>query len=337
MGINNLKDTNLLKAALLFSNVIKEISFQIRSTISNFSKEDTIIFNDKLYQVDSKHFKPIVPNALGACKIAYIDGGSAEILKAGNFCLSFIRVAGVIFENNAKKHITYDFFLFTKAVWDNELYYESEIFSDNKNTKITQLINACDLRISSKDATIRTGRERAPITKIIGMARRFAELALAASINANFILLDGSLEATYPNEELYLSKLGPNVCALAKSSSLFTTSGNSPVVLLNKIGPHGAWYYELNEICKFVKLHESAKHVFRFDGNSNFLSELINNCYDSLFLGYPYGLLLVDKIARVSNQEKTSLTVRFLLNQDNSEIAKYLKSVNAHNILDNLG
>ena len=127
-----------------------------------------------------------------------------------------------------------------------------------------------------------------------------------------------------------------NVSALAKSSSLFTTSGNSPVILLNKIGLSNCWSYFLTDKTYFVKLNQKAKHVFRFEGNKEVLPYLINNSNDALFLGYPYGLIFVDKIARISNSEKNSLKMNFLLRKDNQEIAEYLNTSNAHEILDNI-
>lgn len=168
------------------------------------------------------------------------------------------------------------------------------------------------------------------------MARRFAELAVAAMVAVDVIVLDGTLEPSFRNEEKYLPKLPVNVCALAKSSSLFTASGNSPVVLLNKLSPSGRWSYFVEEQSYFVKLHEKARHVFRFTGNKDFLPYLVENSTDALFLGYPYGLIAVDRFARVSNEEKRSLKMNLLLKADNKEIAEYLSATDAHDILDNL-
>jgi len=308
--------------------MLSQISQEIRNTLRNFTEEDSIIFNNKTYKIDKDNFSQIISN--NNKSIAFIDGGQAEILSAGNFCLSFIRVSAQVFENNKKtKSYNHEFFLFTKAVYKEDIYYESKIFGD-------KLVDESDLLISSNDTSIKIGSERAPISKVTNMARRFAELALANNVNTDFIILDGTLEKTFNNEELYLNKLN-NASALAKSSSLFTTSGNSPIVLLNKIGPNTHWQYQLNENTSFVKLNEKTKHVFRFEGNKEVLPFLTNNCSDAIFLGYPYGLILADKMARVSNAEKNSLMMRFLLKEENKEIAEYLNSMNAHGILDSIG
>ena len=308
--------------------MLTKISQEIRNTLRTFTDEDSIIFNNKTYNIDKNNFSSITVNTNKS--IAFIDGGQAEILSAGNFCLSFIRVFAQVFQDDKKVNsYKHEFFLFTKAVYKDDIYYESKIFGD-------KIVNESDLLISSNDGSIKTGSERAPISKVTNMTRRFAELALAEKVNADFIILDGTLEKTFNNEEVYLNEL-TNVSGLAKSSSLFTTSGNSPIILLNKIGPNGSWQYKLNENISFVKLNNNSKHVFRFEGNNEVLAFLINNCKDSIFLGYPYGLILADKMARVSNTEKNSLMMRFLLKEENKEIAEYLNSMNAHGILDSIG
>ena len=309
--------------------MFNQISKEIRETISNYSKEDQIIFNNKIININQDNFNEIVPNYNKT--IAFVDGGQAEIISTGNFCLSFIRVFAQVFQNNKKlKSYKKEFYLFTKAKWHKEdLVYESKVFGD-KN------IDENDLLISSNDSTIKSGIERAPIAKVANVARRFAEINLAAEVDAEIIILDGILEPSYNNEEKYITNLDNNVSALAKSSSLFTSSGNSPVVLLNKL-QSGKWSYFIDGKTYFVKLHEKAKHVFRYEGKKEYLPYLVNNCSDALFLGYPYGLIFVDRMARVSNSEKNSLKMKFLLNKDNKEVVDYLTTSNAHEILDNLG
>lgn len=305
--------------------------------IQHFPSSDKILFNNKQIEINKDHFAQIPANFTQK-SLAFIDGGQAEILSAGTFCLSLIRVGALIYLNNLKlKEYKHEFFLLTTAKHEHgEVVYESIIFP----VQGTKIIDEQDLFISSADATIKVGTERASITQVANMARRFAELAVAARVGADgaeVIVLDGTLEPSFRNEEKYLSKLPVNICALAKSSSLFTISGNSPVVLLQKLSPAGCWSYFIEEQSYFVRLHEKSRHVFRFTGNKDFLSYLAENSTDALFLGYPYGLIAVDKFARVSNEEKRSLKMNFLLKADNREIAEYLSTTNAHDILDNLG
>lgn len=312
--------------------MLKEISQYLKNHLSAFPPQDQLIFNNKIIPLNSSHFAEIRRSPHQT--MAFVDGGQAEILSAGNFCLSFIRVGALVYFSNKKiKDYQHEFYLLTTAKYENnDLVYESKIFPVGNGS----LLDANDLQISSSDATFRSGVERAPITKVSDLARRFAELALCRKVDADIIVLDGILEPSLRNEEKYLSQLPSNVCALAKSSSLFTASGNSPAVLLNKLGPEGCWSYMVENNTYFVKLHPLAKHVFRFTGNKEALPILKENSTDALFLGYPYGLIAVDRLARVSNEEKRNLRMNILLKAENKEIAEYLSSTNAHDILDNL-
>lgn len=312
--------------------MLQKISREIKETLSSFPSEDKIIFNNKNININKNSFQQIPKIQDAQPKtLAFVDGGQAEIISAGNFCLSFIRIFAQIFNNNKKiNSVKNEFYLFTRAKeMEGELYYLSKIFPLSG-----RLIDGEDLLVDSNDATIRSGIERASISRISSMAGRFAELALAQKIKADFIVLDGTLAPAFKNEEKFLGKLPSNISALAKTSSLFTVSGNSPVVLLNKISPKGCWSYFVGGKTYFVKLHEKARHVFRFEGDKDVLPFLVQNSIDPLFLGYPYGLIFADRFARISRMEKNSLKTRFFL--QNKEIADYLASTNAHDILDSI-
>ncbi len=59
---------------------------------------------------------------------------------------------------------------------------------------------------------------------------------------------------------------------------------------------------------------------------------------DPVFIGYPYGLIEADKLARVSNEEAEFLKVRLIskAGKERSKIIGYMKTVDAHSILDNI-
>ncbi len=319
--------------------MLSEISRHLQEKLKVFFLTDNLILNNKVIPITPENFQEIhrSPEKETEPKtIAFIDGGQAEILSGGNINLSFIRVFAQVMNNNAKiSSVTEEFYILTNAVYrQGEIWYEGKLFS----TRNDVLVEESDLIISSTDASIRSGNERAPISKVTMMARRFAELKLAQKISADYILLDGTLETIFKNEEKYIAALGSNVAALAKTCSLFTTCGNSPVVLLQKLSPYaGCWQYAAGGNNYFVKLHPQAKHIFRFQGNAGILPGLVANSSDALFLGYPYGLIVADKLARVSNSEKNSLKMSFLLRNENREVASYLAAMDAHEILDRLG
>ncbi len=320
--------------------MIKDIAQELRTIITNYSKEDKLIFRNKVIPIKQEHFSSITQT--DSKTITYIDGGQAEILQAGNFCLSFIRIGAAKFKGGKrlKQELNEFYVLITAKTEDTkqgkELVYEAKIFQQLGE----QLVNPELLSISSQDSSIKTGSERAPIKKVAQMARRFGELNYAKKLAhknySDYFILDGSLDPTYKNEETIIRDLPNNIAALAKSSSLFTQQGNSPNILLSNIGPLGIWSYFVEGKTYLVKLHENAKHVLRFDGNKEILLSMTQNTVDPIFLGYPYGLIFIDRIARVSKQEKESLKITFLLNKENEEIAKYLSTTNAHEILDSI-
>ncbi len=327
---------------VLFQEVmISQISEQLRQKLKVFFLTDDIIFNNKVIPIAQENFREIISDAelVAGKRMAFVDGGEAEILRGGNLCLSFIRVFGQVMRGEKKvDFMLSEFYVLTTAVYRaGDIWYEGKIFV----VQGEKLVEESDLVVCSTDSSIRVGGERAGISVVGSMARRFAELKMASHINADYVLVDGTLSATYVGEEKYLNPLrvlDQKVGALAKSCSLFTTCGNSPVVLLQKISPiQSCWSYVVVGNTFFVKLHPRARHVFRFEGNREMLSLLVENSCDALFLGYPYGLIVADKMARVSNAERDGLKMKLLLREENREFVDYLTAVNAHDILDRLG
>ena len=149
-----------------------------------------------------------------------------------------------------------------------------------------------DLELYSFDKTIVIGENRAEISKIGDIARRFAEIKLATEVinteNENhgldhddIIILDGNLRATYTNEDKYFNELYETassknilVTGLCKTSNLLTEKGNNIINVLQHLSPEGNWYYhpiiEINEPkhnaeMMFVKLNTASEYIFRFE------------------------------------------------------------------------
>ncbi len=312
--------------------MFSQICAHVQNYLQQFSTHDELLLDSHSYKFDAHNFLPL-NSTHSTNPITFIDGGEAQIINAGNFSISFIRVAAVTFNGLQKQtqHIE-EFYLFTSAkTIDGKVWYTATIFADKP-----PLINTDNLVVLSHDPMLTTSSQRAPIERITSMARRFAELALAASIKEGIVVLDGTKDKSYPNEEKYLSKLSPQVCALAKTSTLFTQQGNNISLFLQEQGPKQCWIYPTPQT-NFVKLHPNAKHVFRFSGEPQQAQALLALSADPIFIGYPYGLIIADKLARVSNSGTASLRNRLLLNTQYKELMKYLNVNNAHSILDNIG
>jgi len=339
----------------------------VKNNISNVN-DNYIQFSDTNYQpfnFDKNNFKEI-KNTDSSRKIAFIDGGSAEIIKSSNFSLNLIRVYYTIYQNNKRinsKKIDFYSFISTKNI-DNELHYQVEFIKMNNGNNV--IPNNEDLLLSSLDETIKQGISRASISNISNVIRRFSELKTAINIIDNLdkndiIVLDGSLQCTFTNEKKYFDELYKKaeekniiITGLSKTTTLMTDKGNSISNALNKFNIDGKWfYYPVVEIkssnhqadMSFVKLHEKSKYIFRFEiykEQKQYLNDVIsliaNNCKDSVFIGYPYGLIESDRQARISNQEKEMMLTIFStkFGKDWEKIKDSLSNVNAHEILDSI-
>ena len=223
-----------------------------------------------------------------------------------------------------------------------------------------------DLLISSFDETIKEGITRANISNVANLIRRFSELKTATNLiddldKDDIIVLDGSLQCIFTNERKYMDNLyekamqkGIIISGLSKTTTLMTDKGNSIGNALNKYDINGKWYYnpvaeiksnEHKADISFIKLHEKAKHIFRFEiykeqkeKLNEVISLLSNNAKDPVFIGYPYGLIDADRNSRISNNEKDMLKTFFSVKfgKDWEKIKETLTSIDAHEVLDRI-
>ncbi len=231
--------------------------------------EDNFIVLDDNLKSKNASLSP----SLSQQKIAFIDGGNAELLKTPGFSLQFIRVAACVFQAN--KSITmeqYEYYVLISAVEnENDIYYEVDYFSSENNQrqsngKMNETINEKilprkeDLCYYSYDKTIVTGVDRGEISKMGEICRKFSELLLAKKIaqelqENDLVVLDNSLKSYYTNEEIYWQQLFTVVTArkmilagLTKTTTLLTDKGNSVISVLHLLSEKKqlqdkCWYY----------------------------------------------------------------------------------------------
>jgi len=312
----------------------------------------------RAHRIDSKNFHEINKEN-SAKKIAFVDGGNAEIIGSANFSLNLIRVSYVVYQNNKKiSSKKLEALAFIHSVnQDNEIYYRASFFKTSKSLDIE------DMSFSSLDYTLMLGANRAEISSVAQAIRKFAELRLAKVISdgrlADIVVLDGNLQSTLTNENNYLNELyescsASNVIlsAISKTSSLFTDNGNLLSAVLGNASVLSSWIYHpvadisnMNHKAEmfFVKLHPKSKYIFRFEifnaqkeKAEETISAMAGNCIDPIFIGYPYGMVEADRLARVSNWEKESLKMVFLVKLKGKGIEKFLNAGNAHQILDRI-
>ena len=331
----------------------------ITSLKSNLKEKGTHIqFSDSSYKpikISKENFHEI-KDTEKTRKIAFIDGGNSEILKAPNFSLQLIRIYYTIYQKKRISSKKKEFYVLINAInQENNIIYKTQFFGLKKE----------EISFNSLDKTIMQGNHRVSISSIGNAIRRFLELETAKEIteklNTNdIILLDGDLKASITNEISYLNKLYEKakekqitITAISKTSELFTEKGNALIPVLNELAPNSEWYYhplvEINNpnhkvYLYIIKLNKNSKYTFKFEifkETNNNISEILsiikNNSKDPVFLGYPYGLIEADQFARVSNKEIDYLKTIFLTKLgNNKEIAQYLNTLNAHSILDSI-
>jgi hypothetical protein len=338
----------------MINNIITSLNNSLEEKGTHIQFNDSSYKPIKLSKENFHEIKTIKSNQ----RIAFIDGGNTEILKAPNFSLQLIRIYLTIYQNNKRidsKKI--EFYILINAINQEEsITYKTQFFGIDKEI----------VKFDSFDKTIRQGQHRISISSIGNVIRRFTELETAKNITAelennDIIILDGDLKSSITNEIDYLNRLyekaikkNITIAAISKTSELFTEKGNALIPILNELSPKEEWYYHPlvkieNQNHKadiyILKLNKNSKHTFKFEISNKtkykideILSILKENSKDPVFLGYPYGLIEADNFARVSNKEKDYLMTIFLtkLGKNNEKIAQYLNTSNSHNILDSI-
>lgn len=307
----------------------------------------------KTFYITKANFHDIKKSS-SALRVAFIDGGNAEVLRSQSFSYQMVKMFCSVY--HGKKRLQskeQSFFLLASSeAKDGKLWYRGSL---SKN----DLLQDDELLTDSNNLLLKEGPFRAKIARVGDMARRFAEIRTAKQLvdakACDAVMLDGTLQATLPNEkealqELYDSAMKNKVavCALAKSTNLFTNSGASASDVLKRLGPAGPWsYHPIADISvdshkadiHFLKLHQKSRHVFRLEiskgqDGSDVICALKDLSMDPVFLGYPYPLIEADKFARVTNKERDFLKTKILTKMP--WIEEHLSSLDAHDVLDSM-
>ncbi|MEM2637030.1 MAG: DNA double-strand break repair nuclease NurA [Candidatus Korarchaeota archaeon] len=323
-------------------------------------------------------------------RLAFIDGGNRAIINAANFVVQFNRVCFTIYkeENKGEKKEERmcsanslpdmeEFFSITYTKFENStLYYKNELVP---TTKHVVLPDKNDLSFSAADRRIGASAFRADIERVSTVPRRFSELLYASTLveaelsENDVVIIDGSLQVAYPNENKYSQKLfkaasdrGVIAMGIPKRCRLYTNTGLSIVAAVSKLAekcPYKMWYLPIAEVNSYpfyaakiymVKLNPNANHIYRLEiylphakklEEENKLNDLFirlaKNSQDPTLPGYPYGLVHADLKARVRKEERDILHA-LLLDEGKrlGKIEKLLRNISAtdtHDMLNQLG
>ena len=266
-------------------------------------------------QLDLANFRKIKEIAKPQ-KIAYVDGGNRELLRATNYVVELNRLYFSIFQGKERiaphqldpriEFFSYVVSKIEKSGAKPKIYYDVNLFPYKlENKKL--LPEPSDVSFSSTDRTITIGNQVAVITSVSAVARRFSEKSFAYEIVENelskgdVLILDGSLQNSFTNERKYSKKLfdagckkGVIICGLTKTSTLFTDTGTSLLGLVRSISEKvkfDKWYIPV-AVPKFedvkgmifvIKLHPQSEHVFRFEIFVDQYKELSGKQIDDIF------------------------------------------------------
>jgi len=309
----------------------KDVFNKVLLKIKELRKREENVF------LDENKFFSIKKNELS--EIAFIDGSNFNILSSSDFSLSFFRIIALVIDGKNKKIIKREFFAFINI--KNE-FYNVEIFPLNHNSGFFEGFSS--FRFSINDKNLRIGNEKVEIKKIEDCIRRLAEIRIAKELKTKVIVLDGSLDAKFDYEKLYLDELykEKEVYALSKQNNIIV-KGISLTTLLRK---KGEGYYDsglksYKARIYFIKLNEKSDYVFRLDANASIdrvLYFLKQDSRDISFLGYPYSFVKVHQNAVIKKYEKEYFLTKLMVmaGKDWEFIEKKLKDVNAHSVLDQL-
>jgi len=260
---------------------------------------------------------------------------------------------------------------------EGEIFYSAELLPVGKGAG-PFLPDPEWLVLSSRDERLAQGPFRVDISAVGTCARRFSEWLVLAGVTkkelrpGDIAVRDGTLQTAVRNESSPAARAfqaaldgGATLCALAKTSALFTSTGLSLLAAVGKLareaGAPGRWYYHplvVNEHPEHraeifaCRLHPSARHLFRFEilrdqarsmGGERLagvFGALARNSSDLSFPGYPFGLVDADAMARLGRGEaeplKAILASALAGRGSWERLRLHLGASDAHDVLDRI-
>ncbi|MBI4918649.1 DNA double-strand break repair nuclease NurA [archaeon] len=287
-----------------------------------------IILSNKRILLSKDFFYPI-NETLSEKKIGFVDGGNGEIISASNFSVQLIKTYWSIYTDNKRvMHDSDEFVVLISLKNGRSPFYKVQFFDRKDSFVFPALENNHLIKPGVIGEKVRKIFEIKACNELIG--------------KCEFIVRDGDLEINYYDKEYYedlfetCREKNIVLAGLSKTSTILCDNGLSAGFNLSKLTKLSKWYYKNDEEIIFVKLHLKSRHVFRLD-MYEFSEELIEllskNSTDLSFPGYPYALIEVDKMARVSRDELDRMKL-YLLSKYEKELDPHMASIDAHDRLN---
>jgi len=289
---------------------------------------------------------------------AFVDGGQCEVVKTPSAELHWVRTAVVFVEGRklASVRRKEGYLLATAVVEKDEAKYCVEFFESSLDH---------DEKLEFKKAELVSENEASALGKAAETARRLSELGaarwavkeLGKRNGQKLVVLDGTLETFTGLErkelELLMGEAKENdvlILSVAKTCTILTDSGESLIAAADRIG-NGQGYVvaaagakeKHNAVVAIARLDDASSYLFRVEAATegelkNALSSLTLQSNDLAFPGYPYGLMMADRFARISNADLELTRSRIMATAGTKlkAVMKQARALDAHGILDRM-
>lgn len=249
--------------------------------------------------------------------VRFIDGGSAQIFANSSTSVEVIRIASTKWYNGIRQSQKIKDYL---AIIRNEgVRKEATLVFDNHEQTVMFSANDDVASLIRSQLELQEGLEE-----------------------TDCAVFDGALTHRHEMHKNVLLKLKTKKAAwFSKTTSILANDGSDIFLALKKSTILKTWFIELyngEKVVLLAKLHPQSEHIFQIDltkFDPEIISTLASYSNDPVFLGYPYGLVYTDRLARITDVEKEYLTAKlsFVLDEDENK-SQNLK--NAHKILDSI-
>ncbi len=298
-----------------------------------------------------RRYEPVKTRLIGITRnfsskrFAFVDGGNSPLLQSPSFTAGIIRTA--VITMRYEKTISTDINTFAAFAYKKK--------DNNAALKTFSLPTTGHLPETIAE-NIGKSRLDMETSELLSLMRRMSEIEtcidLAKSLDeGDIIVLDGALDCMHKPEKEMMQELIKTcvdnnilIIAVAKTTTI-VKKGDTITARLSYIKEDSGPWYTIIDGRFYAKLHKRSGHIFRIGFAEEQiedidLAKVMGMLYfysrDIAFPGYPYGLLKADRFARVSDEESEMLRTKLLMAGLEKEISPYIRSVDAHNILDNM-
>jgi len=301
-------------------------------------------------EVNMENYHAIAPVNFHDKRCCFVDGGNSLLFDAPHIAIGIIRTASITFFKEKKEINRKESFcvferndnkIIATLISDDEAYC-NEIYEFDTNKKDENFEECLTIIMRTKEWDL--ALNKLTLSKNINNNTSSNN---TNSQNINYLFLDGTFDSPdqfmKEKKEYFFKKvkeLKIPTAGIAKTNTLLLKN-SSYTYAVNKHSSKSVWFYPINEEKYIAKFHPSSSYIFVLEGiniDESVFGILQSWSKDPAVLGYPYGLIFADQIARITNEEKTILTTKLsvMLKEDYNKLSHFAKNKDLHLVLDHL-